>query len=874
MACTHDVVYGGLCALCGADVESDVQTINQSTTQSISASAIQAQLHALFDPHDPDELQTQAVQQIHPSIVHTVNPNNQTTASSTKPSASQPVNQPNDASHRALVVGTRTIHLTNEAFNTQIASNSKRLINQHKLLLVLDLDHTLLHTTDDPRVGNVMPALDGSDTFAFTLPLPANQINNQQINPSIIQSRRPQSVQHHFVKLRPHTRHFLSSLSDLFDLTVYTMGSRPYAESVMAYLDPDRSLTKNRVCTRSETTDISFKALERLYACDSSLCGIVDDRVDVWRDKQSNVCRVWEFRYWGTHDVYDRNKQHQSGDTPEPQSNSQSLKQPIIQSNNQSTATQSAPQTQQSIIPSTPQASESATDQSPSTPTKQTIKASSNLATPPSDQPSLASDEQNATSKPLDPVPTSSTESDQLVSPTNKQSNSQSLKSLISKTSPTSSSPNKLPVRRRTIPRKPVPLWNETSKPADAPPAAPTDQSANGSSVDIDTVKPAAETVRSDVNSPVDPVQMSDSSVTSDASEEKSTSLDRPASPVQTDSPSKSPSDSPSKSLPGKSSQSVAKTLPSPPRADVRASPPPIDPSTVVLPAHADPKHGDNVLLSLLSVLKAAHTLFFNQPGIKQNNDPAKNQCPRLPLASEISLPSVFARIRRTVLRDCHVVFTGMIPSHVKAADHDIGLLAKQFGASVYESMDDDGFAVIDPPANKPIAITHVVAWREGSSKVKIAQQLRSARAADSAAIKPAPFVVTLSWLYHSVTHYQRAREVHHPVSMAKQSSFDERNRGVVDARYVHHAPRIITSQQILEQVKQFESVDNDMTSVNEAIKQSGDHYPDDSSSTTLVAAPVPVDAVAAAPRTSTIKRKKAKPPVEQTDQHSKRIKT
>ena len=295
--CRHDVVYNGLCAICGQEVAPATSAGGPGSSFSSTApSAPTAAAAALYDsfhpsqPHDLPHVDDLAASTPHSSSSSaSASSSPQSSSSSSSPTSSS--SAASTASHRALVVGTRLLHLTSSAFQSQLESNMHRLFHSRKLMLVLDIDHTLLHTTDDPALSLVDPHLLPPSIHHFALPHP--------LSPLLPPHR-------HYLNLRPHLTHFLSSLAPLYDLHIYTMGSRPYAQHILPLLDPSGQLVKGRVVTRSESEG-GVKVLERMCACDETMCVIVDDRVDVWSgDKRGSVVRALEYRYFAGREVYDR----------------------------------------------------------------------------------------------------------------------------------------------------------------------------------------------------------------------------------------------------------------------------------------------------------------------------------------------------------------------------------------------------------------------------------------------------------------------------------------------------------------------------------------------------------------------------------------
>ncbi|KAL3903327.1 MAG: hypothetical protein SGILL_010486 [Bacillariaceae sp.] len=108
-------------------------------------------------------------------------------------------------------------------------SDSERLYNQKKLSLVLDLDHTLVHATSDQRARQFLAQHD--DVRAIRLPVLEGAEPGTPTNPQLVNV-----TSQHFVKLRPHINEFLNSVQSTYELTVYTAGTRQYAEEICMLL--------------------------------------------------------------------------------------------------------------------------------------------------------------------------------------------------------------------------------------------------------------------------------------------------------------------------------------------------------------------------------------------------------------------------------------------------------------------------------------------------------------------------------------------------------------------------------------------------------------------------------------------------------------
>ncbi|XP_012251534.2 RNA polymerase II subunit A C-terminal domain phosphatase [Athalia rosae] len=137
--------------------------------------------------------------------------------------------------------------------------DEQRLLKDRKLALLVDLDQTIVHTTND----NVPP--DMKDVYHFQL-------------------YGPHSPWYH-TRLRPGTRDFLSAMSRLYELHICTFGARNYAHTVAGLLDKDGMLFSHRILSRDECFDPASKTanLKALFPCGDSMVCIIDDREDVWQ---------------------------------------------------------------------------------------------------------------------------------------------------------------------------------------------------------------------------------------------------------------------------------------------------------------------------------------------------------------------------------------------------------------------------------------------------------------------------------------------------------------------------------------------------------------------------------------------------------------
>ncbi|KAJ4918995.1 hypothetical protein JOQ06_024732 [Pogonophryne albipinna] len=151
--------------------------------------------------------------------------------------------------------------------------DQQRLHRNRKLVLMVDLDQTLIHTTEQhcQRMSNKLG--------------------------------RGEPMLH--TRLRPHCKAFLEKIAKLYELHVFTFGSRLYAHTIAGFLDPEKKLFSHRILSRDECIDPFSKTgnLRNLFPCGDSMVSIIDDREDVWKFAP-NLITVKKYIYFqGTGDI-------------------------------------------------------------------------------------------------------------------------------------------------------------------------------------------------------------------------------------------------------------------------------------------------------------------------------------------------------------------------------------------------------------------------------------------------------------------------------------------------------------------------------------------------------------------------------------------
>ncbi|ERF72457.1 hypothetical protein EPUS_07914 [Endocarpon pusillum Z07020] len=198
-------------------------------------------------------------------------------------------NDANDADRAPLQTShdTQMLRISQREASRREEEAKRRLLASRRLSLVVDLDQTIIHAAVDPTIAEWQKDKDNpnyeavKDVRAFQL----------------IDDGPGMRGCWYYIKLRPGLKEFLEQVSQLFELHIYTMGTRQYAEQIANIVDPDRKYFGDRILSRDESGSMTNKNLERLFPIDTKMVVIIDDRGDVWK-WNANLVRVIPFDFF------------------------------------------------------------------------------------------------------------------------------------------------------------------------------------------------------------------------------------------------------------------------------------------------------------------------------------------------------------------------------------------------------------------------------------------------------------------------------------------------------------------------------------------------------------------------------------------------
>ena len=150
---------------------------------------------------------------------------------------------------------TETTQVSKSEAATLGREDLSRLVTDRKLVLLVDLDQTLIHTTNDQIPANM------KDVYHFQL-------------------YGPSSPWYH-TRIRPGTQEFLENISKLYELHICTFGARLYAHQIAKFLDPGGKFFSHRILSRDECFDPRSKTanMSALFPCGDSMVGIVLEKL-------------------------------------------------------------------------------------------------------------------------------------------------------------------------------------------------------------------------------------------------------------------------------------------------------------------------------------------------------------------------------------------------------------------------------------------------------------------------------------------------------------------------------------------------------------------------------------------------------------------
>jgi RNA polymerase II subunit A-like phosphatase len=166
--------------------------------------------------------------------------------------------------------------------------SKKRLLSAKKLSLIVDLDQTVIHTTCERTIAEWQADPDNPN-YGAVKDVKGFQLADDNAAHIV--------ASWYYVKMRPGLKNFFEQMSKLYEMHIYTMATRAYAEEVARIIDPQRKYFGERILSRDENYGEKLKSLNRLFPNNTDMAVIIDDRADIWSYCE-NLVRVPVFNFF------------------------------------------------------------------------------------------------------------------------------------------------------------------------------------------------------------------------------------------------------------------------------------------------------------------------------------------------------------------------------------------------------------------------------------------------------------------------------------------------------------------------------------------------------------------------------------------------
>ena len=167
----------------------------------------------------------------------------------------------------------------------------------------------------------------------------------------------------------------------------------------------------------------------------------------------------------------------------------------------------------------------------------------------------------------------------------------------------------------------------------------------------------------------------------------------------------------------------------------------------------SDIQDPDNFLVHLAVTLTKIHKIFYAEYDTSNSRHHNVNASLHI---NTPDLKEIIPRLRNSVLQDCRILFTGVIPTNVPPERCPEWNTARAFGATIHTTLVGNCDKMYKPT-------THLIVGKVGTSKLHEARRMPDIK------------IVDCSWLWASAESWQRADEALHLLKESKALHKEER---------------------------------------------------------------------------------------------------
>ena len=165
-------------------------------------------------------------------------------------------------------------------------------LTSKKLILLLDLDNTILHCCSTLISGEQIKYL--NEKYS-------KYVSNIQIKNNL---NRYDSI---LIKFRPYLKTFLKNIKNKYEIFVYTQATKEYATSIIQYINlnfENDILSTLRMIPRTLNEDgfAQNKSIKNVFPTQEKMILIIDDNKDVWKESGNNFIYIYPYRFFSERD--------------------------------------------------------------------------------------------------------------------------------------------------------------------------------------------------------------------------------------------------------------------------------------------------------------------------------------------------------------------------------------------------------------------------------------------------------------------------------------------------------------------------------------------------------------------------------------------
>ena len=167
-------------------------------------------------------------------------------------------------------------------------------LSEKKLVLILDLDNTILHACpyylDKQEIENLIKKY-GSSIAKLFVKKELNSLYDKIL-----------------IKFRPFIKSFFKNIKNKYEIVIYTHGTKEYAKSIIQYINTtfeEDSLSIDRMMYR-ELDDDGFakcKSIKNVFPTMENMILILDDHIEVWKESGENFICIYPYKFFNEKEI-------------------------------------------------------------------------------------------------------------------------------------------------------------------------------------------------------------------------------------------------------------------------------------------------------------------------------------------------------------------------------------------------------------------------------------------------------------------------------------------------------------------------------------------------------------------------------------------